>query len=163
LDFDSVHAASSVHDASHHPRAGEGSPDVQLSASIQGIRARESILARRSRALTPVRGTGRGRRSNLSRVWKLNHELSDDTAAKVRKRRAPKNIKGGAVLGDWDVVPWELKFNEGSACCRDVLLGAVRGPERIEVEQTASRSGRVTDGRPARLLPDPGRLRAATW
>jgi len=76
---------------------------------------------------------------NLSGTWKLNHALSDDPAAKVKEAAGAEYIEGGPSWATETWFPWGTKFNEGErVLLRDVLLGAVRGLERIEVEQTAS-------------------------
>ena len=76
---------------------------------------------------------------NLSGAWKLNHELSDDAEAKVKQAAGSEYIQGGPSWATETWFPWGRKFDEDErVLLRDVLLGAVRGLERFEVEQTAS-------------------------
>ena len=112
-------------------------------APIGGIRSRTWRRASLAAALVvvllfagPVRGADA---PNLSGTWKLNHALSDDTAAKVKTAAGSEYIQGGPSWATETWFPWGTKFNEGErVALRDVLLGAVRALERIEVEQTAS-------------------------
>ena len=112
-------------------------------ASTGGVRSRAWRRAPLAAALGllllsagPVRAADA---PNLSGTWKLNHELSDDTAAKVKEAAGSEYIKGGPSWATETWFPWGTKFNEGErVMLRDVLLGAVRGLERIEVDQTAS-------------------------
>jgi hypothetical protein len=112
-------------------------------AAIGGIRSRAWRSAPLGAALGlvllcagPVPGADA---PNLSGTWKLNHELSDDTAAKVKEAAGSEYIQGGPSWATETWFPWGRKFNEDERILlRDVLLAAVRGLERIEVEQTAS-------------------------
>jgi len=76
---------------------------------------------------------------NLSGTWTLNHAQSDDAVAKVKDAAGSEYVQGGPSWATETWFPWGTKFNEGErVMLRDVLVGAVRGFERVEVEQTAS-------------------------
>ena len=76
---------------------------------------------------------------DFSGTWKLNHELSDDAAAKVKEGAGSAYIQGGPSWAAETVLPWGRKFDEDERLLlRDVLLEAVKGLERMEVEQTPS-------------------------
>src|SRR4029078_4023077 len=123
-------------------RARRGGQMSKALASTGGVRSRAWRRAPLAAALGllllsagPVRAPAA---RNLSETWKLNHELSDDTAAKVKEAAGSEYIKGGPSWATETWFPWGTKFNEGErVMLRDVLLGAVRGLERIEVDQTA--------------------------
>jgi hypothetical protein len=76
---------------------------------------------------------------DLSGAWKLNHQLSDDAEAKVKDAAGSEYIQGGPSWAAETIFPWGRKFNEDERVLfRDVLLAAMRGLERIEVDQTPS-------------------------
>jgi hypothetical protein len=76
---------------------------------------------------------------NLSGTWKLNRGQSDDAVAKVKEAAGAEYIQGGPSWAAETILPWGRKFNEGErVMLRDVLVGAVRSFEQVEVEQTAS-------------------------
>jgi hypothetical protein len=120
--------------------------------------ARISCRCHLSAVVAPRTGPAAESSPNLSGAWKLNHQLSDDAAAKVKEAAGSEYIQGGPSWRRRRGFPWGRKFDEDErVLLRDVLLGAVRGLERIEVEQTPPRS-RPSSARTAvaRLLPDAG-------
>ena len=76
---------------------------------------------------------------DFSGTWKLNHGLSDDAAAKVKEAAGSAYVQGGPSWAAETVLPWGRKFDEDErVSLRDLLLAALRGLERMEVEQTPS-------------------------
>ena len=76
---------------------------------------------------------------NLSGVWKLNHELSDDADAKIKAAAGSQYVQGRPEFAAETILPWGRKFNEGERLLlRDVLVGAVHELETLELEQTAA-------------------------
>ena len=76
---------------------------------------------------------------NFSGTWKLNHEQSDDAVAKVKDAAGSEYVQGGPSWASETWFPWGRKFSEDErVMLRDVLVGAVRGFERVQIEQTAS-------------------------
>jgi hypothetical protein len=104
-----------------------------------GSRRRRASLAAAASLLWLGAGSSRAAEPNLSGAWKLNHALSDDAAAKVKEAAGAEYIQGGPSWATETWFPWGRKFNEDERILlRDVLVGAVRSLERIEVEQSAT-------------------------
>jgi hypothetical protein len=73
---------------------------------------------------------------DLSGLWTLNHALSDDAAAKIKEAAGSQYVQGRPSWAAETILPWGRKFDEGDrVLLREVLLGAVRELERLEVEQ----------------------------
>ena len=76
---------------------------------------------------------------NVSGVWKLNHELSDDADAKIKAAAGSQYVQGRPEFAAETILPWGRKFNEGERLLlRDILVGAVHELETLELEQTAT-------------------------
>lgn len=76
---------------------------------------------------------------DVSGVWKLNHELSDDADAKIKAAAGAQYVQGRPEFAAETILPWGRKFNEGERLLlREVLIGVVHELETLELEQTAT-------------------------
>jgi hypothetical protein len=81
----------------------------------------------------------RAAQHDFSGMWKLNHELSEDAAPKIQDAAGSRDVQGRPTWAAETILPWGRGFNEDERVqLRDVLLGAVRALETLEVDQTAS-------------------------
>ncbi len=74
----------------------------------------------------------------LSGVWTLNRELSDDLAAKIDAAAGSQYMSGGPSWAAETWIPWGTSFSEGQRVgVREFLLATVPALQAVEIEQNA--------------------------
>ena len=70
-------------------------------------------------------------------TWTLNHELSQDLAAKVKDAAGPGQMSGGPKWAEETWLPWGADFSEPERLgVRELLLKAVPAFDALEIEQS---------------------------
>jgi hypothetical protein len=70
-------------------------------------------------------------------TWTLNHELSQDLAAKVKDAAGPGQMSGGPKWAEETWLPWGADFSEPERLgVRELLLKAVPAFDDLEIEQS---------------------------
>jgi hypothetical protein len=70
-------------------------------------------------------------------TWTLNHELSQDLAAKVKDAAGPGQMSGGPKWAEETWLPWGADFSEPERLgVRELLLKAVPAFDELEIEQS---------------------------
>lgn len=89
-------------------------------------------------ALLFVAGTSAAQEAPvLSGAWKLNHELSEDIAAKINAVAGSQYMSGGPNWAAETWFPWGTSFSEGQRVgVREFLLATLPALQALEIEQT---------------------------
>ena len=75
---------------------------------------------------------------DLSGVWKLNRELSEDVAEKIKAVAGSQYMSGGPSWATETWLPWGTNFSESQRLnVREFLLATAPALEALEVEQIA--------------------------
>ena len=86
-------------------------------------------------------------------TWTLNHELSQDLAAKVSAAAGPGQMSGGPKWAEETWLPWGADFSEPERLgVREALLQSVPAFESLEIEQGQDEVKTIHGGATSRIF-----------